>query len=124
MAKINTHKDLRVYQLSFESGMEIFQVSKKFPKEEIYSLTNQVRRSSRSVSSNLAEAWRKRRYEKAFIAKLSDCEGEAAETQVWLDYALACEYINEETYTTLYKKYDYILGMLVVMGNNFDKWKL
>ena len=81
-------------------------------------------RSSRSVSSNLAEAWRKRRYEKAFIAKLSDCEGEAAETQVWLDYALACEYINEETYTTLYKKYDYILGMLVVMGNNFDKWKL
>ncbi|MBP6577634.1 MAG: four helix bundle protein [Chryseobacterium sp.] len=124
MAKINTHKDLRVYQLSFESGMEIFQVSKKFPKEEIYSLTDQVRRSSRSVSSNLAEAWRKRRYEKAFIAKLSDCEGEAAETQVWLDYALACEYINEETYTTLYKKYDYILGMLVVMGNNFDKWKL
>ena len=123
MAKINTHKDLRVYQLSFESGMEIFQVSKKFPKEEIYSLTDQVRRSSRSVSSNLAEAWRKRRYEKAFIAKLSDCEGEAAETQVWLDYALACEYINEETYTTLYKKYDYILGMLVVMGNNFDKWK-
>ena len=109
MAKINTHKDLRVYQLSFESGMEIFQVSKKFPKEEIYSLTDQVRRSSRSVSSNLAEAWRKRRYEKAFIAKLSDCEGEAAETQVWLDYALACEYINEETYTTLYKKYDYIL---------------
>lgn len=75
MAKINTHKDLRVYQLSFESGMEIFQVSKKFPKEEIYSLTDQVRRSSRSVSSNLAEAWRKRRYEKAFIAKLSDCEG-------------------------------------------------
>ena len=124
MAKINTHKDLRVYQLSFESGMEIFQVSKKFPKEEIYSLTDPVRRSSRSVSSNLAEAWRKRRYEKAFIAKLSDCEGEAAETQVWLDYALACEYINEETYTTLYKKYDYILGMLVVMGNNFDKWKL
>ena len=124
MAKINTHKDLRVYQLSFESGMEIFQVSKKFPKEEIYSLTDQVRRSSRSVSSNLAEAWRKRRYEKAFIAKLSDCEWEAAETQVWLDYALACEYINEETYTTLYKKYDYILGMLVVMGNNFDKWKL
>ena len=124
MAKINTHKDLRVYQLSFESGMEIFQVSKKFPKEEIYSLTDQVRRSSRSVSSNLAEAWRKRRYEKAFIAKLSDCEGEAAETQVWLDYALACEYINEETYTTLYKRYDYILGMLVVMGNNFDKWKL
>ena len=124
MAKINTHKDLRVYQLSFESGMEIFQVSKKFPKAEIYSLTDQVRRSSRSVSSNLAEAWRKRRYEKAFIAKLSDCEGEAAETQVWLDYALACEYINEETYTTLYKKYDYILGMLVVMGNNFDKWKL
>ena len=124
MAKINTHKDLRVYQLSFEAGMEIYKLSKKFPKEEIFSLTDQVRRSSRSVSSNLAEAWRKRRYEKAFIAKLTDCEGEAAETQVWLDYALACEYIDEEIYSDLYKKYDYILGMLVVMSNNFDKWKL
>lgn len=81
MGSIKTHKDLKVYQLSFEAGMLIFDVTKSFPKEERFSLTDQIRRSSRSVSGNLAEAWRKRRYEKAFIAKLSDVEGEAAETQ-------------------------------------------
>lgn len=84
--KIKIHKDLKVYRLSFESGMEIFKVSKSFPKEERYSLTDQIRRSSGSVSGNLAEAWRKRRYPKVFVAKLSDAEGKAAETQVWLDY--------------------------------------
>ncbi|MBZ9729084.1 four helix bundle protein [Salegentibacter sp. JZCK2] len=93
MAKIETHKDLRVYQLSFEAGMDVFRLSKLFPREELYSLTDQIRRSSRSVSGNLAEAWRKRKYPKSFVSKLVDCEGEAAETQVWLDYALACEYI-------------------------------
>ena len=78
MGNINTHKDLRVYLLSFEAGMEIYHLTKSFPKEETYSLTDQIRRSSRSVSGNLAEAWRKRRYEKAFISKLNECEGEAA----------------------------------------------
>lgn len=124
MEKIRTHKDLRVFQLSFEAGMEIYNLSKSFPKEETYSLTDQIRRSSRSVSGNLAEAWRKRRYEKAFIAKLSDCEGEAAETQVWLEYALACNYITKETFTILNQKYDYILGMLVNMAINPQKWTL
>ncbi len=74
--------------------MEVFELSKKFPKEERYSLTDQIRRSSRSVSGNIAEAWRKRRYPKSFVAKLSDSDGESAETQVWLDYALDCKYIE------------------------------
>ncbi len=124
MEKIKSHKDLRVYQLSFEAGMEIFELSKKFPKEETYSLTDQIRRSSRSVSGNLAEAWRKRRYEKAFVAKLSDVEGEAAETQVWLDYAFACKYIDDKEHAAIFAKYNRILGMIVTMIINPDKWTL
>jgi four helix bundle protein len=120
--QIKTHKDLRVYQLSFDAGMEIFNLTKNFPKEERYSLTDQIRRSSRSVSGNLAEAWRKRRYGKAFIAKLSDSEGEAAETQVWLDYARACEYIDDKVHDQLYDKYDHILSMIINMTNHPDKW--
>ena len=81
---IKTHEDLAVYQLAFSAAMTILKISKKFPVEEKYSLTDQIRRSSRSVCANLAEAWRKRRYEAAFISKLNDCEAEAAETQVWL----------------------------------------
>src|SRR5680860_719109 len=104
--KITTHKELKVFQLSFEAGMEIFRMTKSFPKEETYSLTDQIRRSSRSVSGNLAEAFRKRRYPKSFIAKLSDSEGEAAETQVWLDYAFACGYIEKEIHDKLFDKYD------------------
>ena len=124
MEKIKTHKELRVYQLSFEAGMEIFHLSKLFPKEERYSLTDQIRRSSRSVSGNLAEAWRKRRYPKSFIAKLSDSEGEAAETQVWLDYAFSCGYIDKEVHKKLYDKYDHMLGMLVNMIIHPEKWTL
>ena len=124
MDKIRTHKDLKVYPLSFEAGMEIFELTKLFPKEEKYSLTDQIRRSSRSVSGNLAEAWRKRRYPKHFVSKLSDSEGEAAETQVWLDYALACKYLSNETYEPLFDKYDHIISMLVNMGNNPGKWTL
>ncbi len=120
--KIRTHKDLRVYQLSFEAGMEVYHISKVFPKDEKYSLTDQLRRSSRSVSGNLAEAFRKRRYPKAFVAKLNDSEGEAAETQVWLDYALACNYIKLETHAQLFDKYDHIISMIVNMSNNPDKW--
>ena len=104
--------------------MEVFRISRKFPREVVYTLTDQIRRSSRSVSGNLAEAWRKRRYPKSFISKLSDVEGEAAETQVWLDYALACGYIKDEEHTTLFKKYDSILGMTVTMITNHDKWTL
>jgi len=124
MAKIVSHKDLRVYQLSFELGMQIFEVTKSFPSEERYSLTDQIRRSSRSVSGNLAEAWRKRRYPKSFVAKLSDAEGEAAETQVWLDYALACGYIQSERHDELNNNYEQLLAMLVTMIINPDKWTL
>ncbi len=124
MEKIKSHRDLRVYKLSFESGMEIYKLTKNFPKDETYSLTDQIRRSSRSVSGNIAEAWRKRRYDKAFVSKLNDSEGEAAETQVWLEYALSCEYISKDSFEKLNENYEYILGMLVNMSRNPEKWNL
>ena len=124
MAKIATHKDLRVFQTAFKAAMEIYRLSKLFPVEEKYSLTDQVRRSSRSVCANSAEAFRKRRYPKNFVSKLSDCEAEAAETQVWLDFALACDYISIEDYEKLYKEYDMIIGMLVKMMLEPEKWNL
>ena len=122
MSFVKFHKDLIVYQKSFIAAMEIYHISKQFPVEERYSLTDQIRRSSRSVNANIAEAWRKRRYEKSFISKLNEADGEAAETQNWLDFALACGYINEVTYQSLYSKYDEILGMLVSMTINSKKW--
>ena len=121
---IKTHKDLDVYRMSFEAAMDIFKVSKNFPKEETYSLTDQIRRSSRSVSANLAEAFRKRRYPKHFVSKLSDCEAEAAETQVWLDFALACDYIKQETHQKLMTKFDWVIGKLVIMSRSPEKWKI
>lgn len=124
MDKIRTHRDLKVYQLSFTAGMAIFHLTKSFPTEEKYSLIDQIRRSSRSVSANLAEAWRKRRYTKAFIAKLSDVEGEAAETQNWLDYALACGYLKQDEHKTLDDQYDHIISIVIKMINNPDKWTL
>ena len=122
MKLIKSHKELIAYQLAFKVSMEIFQISKSFPKDEVYSLTSQIRRSSRSVCANLAEAFRKRRYEKAFIAKLSDSDGEAAETQVWLDYSRECEYITNETHQRISNDYERILGMLVTMMNQPEKW--
>lgn len=97
-------QDLYAYQKSFDLAMKIFRITKTFPKEEVYSLTNQVRRSSRSVSANIAEAYRKRRYPRHFISKLSDSDAENAETQTWLEYALACEYIEVETFNALIKE--------------------
>ncbi|HVM47968.1 MAG TPA: four helix bundle protein, partial [Candidatus Acidoferrum sp.] len=88
--RVADYKELRVYRLAFESAMEVFEVSKLWPSEERYSLTDQIRRSSRSVCTNIAEAWRKRRYEAAFVSKLSDSDGEAAETEVHLDFAVRC----------------------------------
>ena len=122
MPRIKTHHELEVYKLSFQAGMEIFKVTKSFPKEETYSLTDQIRRSSRSVSGNIAEAFRKRRYPKSFISKLSDAEGEAAETQVWLDYAKNCNYISAETHKSLNDKYDHIIAMIVTMISKPDNW--
>ena len=124
MEKIRTHKDLKVYQLSFESGMMIFNISKALPKDEMYSLTDQIRRSSKSVSGNLAEAFRKRKYTKSFISKLTDSEGEAAETQVWLDYALEYGYIDKEQHSELFDKYDHIIAMLVNMSTKPEQWTI
>ena len=93
---IKTHEDLVIYQKVFDAAMSIFELSKRFPTEERYSLTDQIRRSSRSVCANLAEAWRKRRYQASFVAKLNDCEAESAETQVWLKFAVKCQYISNE----------------------------
>ena len=124
MAKITTHFELEVYRKAFDTAMRIFRFSKAFPKEETYSLTDQIRRSARSVCTNIAEAWRKRRYEAAFIAKISDAEAEAAETQSWLEFAVQCEYLQKEDATELFQAYHEILGTLVGMINNADKWIL
>lgn len=102
--------------------MQIFELSKKFPPEEKYSLTDQIRRSSRSVCANLAEAWRKRRYEGAFLIKLNDSEAEAAETQTWLEFAVRCNYLDAESSRELYQNYNHILGKLVNMINNPSPW--
>lgn len=118
------HRDLDVYKRAFDAASTIFQLSKQFPKEETYSLTDQVRRSSRSVCANLAEAWRKRRYKKAFISKLSDSEGEAAETQVWLEFAVDCGYMDAEEARELYRAYANIIGSLVGMIHHADKWTI
>jgi len=122
--KITKHRDLEIYVKAFDASMEIFHASKSFPKEETYSLTDQMRRSSRSACANLAEAWRKRRYNAAFVAKLSDCEGEAAETQVWIEYAVKCEYLDRDRAAVLYQIYDEIIGTFVGMINHSDKWVL
>lgn len=118
------HQDLEVYKKAFEAAMKIFEISRGFPKEEIYSLTDQVRRSSRSVSSNIAEAWRKRRYRAAFIAKISDAEGEAAETQTWIEFAVRCGYVDREIAKNLFLEYDEIIAMLVAMISSAGKWVL
>lgn len=119
---IKNHKDLRVYQTAFDAAMKIFEVSKKFPVEERYSLTDQIRRSSRSVCANFAEAWRKRRYEAAFVAKLNDCESEAAETQTWIEFAVKCNYLEINTGRELYGIYNQVIGSLVNMINNPTPW--
>jgi four helix bundle protein len=122
IVKIRTHKDLDVYRLSFEAAMKIFKISKTFPKEETYSLTDQIRRSSRSVCSNQAEAFRKRRYPKSFISKLSDSESEAAETQTWLDFSINCDYITKQEHEELFEKYENIIGKLVNMSLHPENW--
>jgi four helix bundle protein len=121
---VRSHEDLEVYQLAFAAAAEVFEVSKRFPREETYSLTDQIRRSSRSVCANLAEAWRKRRYEAAFTSKLNDSEGEAAETQVWIRFACKCEYLSKEHGDHLHAVYDRAIGMLVHMINNPEPWLL
>ena len=122
--KITRHTELMVYQRAFDAAMSVFAVTKTFPKEETYSLTDQVRRSSRSVCANITEAWRKRRYEAAFVSKLSDAETEAAETQTWLQFAVECKYLDRDEAVQLYKEYDEIIAMLVAMIREPKKWVL
>ena len=122
--KIISHRDLEVYKKAFEAAMRIFELSRRFPKEETYSLTDQVRRSSRAVCANLAEAWRKRRYKAAFISKLSDVEAEAAETQVWIEFAVRSDYLSTEEGRQLYQEYNAILKTLVGMIGHADTWIL
>jgi len=120
--RISRHKDLRVYQRAIEAAMEIFHLTRTFPAEEKFSMVDQIRRSSRSVCANIAEAWRKRRYKAAFISKLSDAESEACETQVWLELALRCGYIDQATAEKLDSVYDQIIGQIITMINEVDKW--
>jgi len=115
-------KELLAFQKSFQLAMDIFQLSKSFPKEEKYSLTDQIRRSSRSVSANIAEAYRKRRYPNHFISKLTDSDAENSETNVWLEFSLKCEYINIETYNDLNNKTIEIGRLINYMINNPNKF--
>ena len=115
-------EDLDVYQSAFKAAMDLFGRSKKWPKVEKYALTDQIRRSSRAVCANLSEAWRKRRYPKHFVSKLSDADAEAAETRTWLRFARACEYLDGDAFEKLDEQYDHLCGGLVRMMNNPEKW--
>jgi len=122
MSKVGSFKDLIVYQKAYKLAMEIFEISKSLPKEEKYSLTDQIRRSSRSVTSCIAESWAKRRYEKAFVSKLTDSLGEEYETECWLDYAKDCKYIQNDNHERILSEYDEVRKMLISMINNPEKW--
>lgn len=124
MDAIKCYRNLRVYQKAFQTSMEIYNLSLGFPKEEIYSLTSQIRRSSRSVSANIAEAFRRRKYPKSFTNKLNESEAEASETQNWLDYCLKHRFIDKKTHQFLFDEYENIIGMLVNMQRSADKWKI
>jgi four helix bundle protein len=120
--RVADYKELRVYNLAFDSAMEIFELSRSWPSEEKYSLTDQIRRSSRSVCTNMAEAWRKRRYEAAFVSKLSDSDGEAAESEVHLDFALRCGYLHPDKHAKLRDQYDHICRQLTKMMDDSAAW--
>ena len=115
MTTLQGHRDLKVYQLAYRLAMEIFEVTKGFPKDERYSLTDQIRRSSRSVAANIAEAFRKRQYPNMFISKLADADAEATETQVWLDFAKDCGYLSPERHSELTAGYTEVGKMLGAM---------
>lgn len=120
--RIKSHEDLIVFQKAFEAAMQIFELSKRFPKEETYALTDQVRRASRSVCSNIAEAWGKRIYEKSFVAKLADAVSEANETQVWLKFAVECAYLQLEVADDTRRHYDEIIKLLISMIRKPELW--
>lgn len=115
-------QELLAYKKSFELAMDIFEISKSFPKEETYSLTDQVRRSFRSVASNIAEAYRKRRYPKNFISKLTDSDAENSETQTWLEFAFSCQYINKETFINFFGRSEEVGKLINYMIKNPSKF--
>lgn len=120
--ELKGHRDLKVYQLAYKLAMDIFNASKRFPKEEKYSLTDQIRRSSRSIAANIAEGFRKRQYPKMFVSKLADADGEATETQVWLDFARDCEYMSPKLQAELTKGYEEVGRMLGAMMSMPEKF--
>ena len=122
MSQVKSFKDLIVYQKAYKLAMEIFEISKIFPKEEKYSLTDQIRRSSRSVTSCISESWARKRYIKSFVSKLTDSLGEEYETETWLDYSRDCKYITIEKHNGLMDGYDEVRKMLISMINNPEKW--
>ena len=124
MEGIRGFRDLKVWQKAMDAAMAVFRLSNHFPKCEMYSLTDQMRRSSRSVPSNIAEAWRKRRYSAAFVSKLSDAEGEAAETQTHVEMALRCGYLSSEEARSVDGAYEEVLAMLASMASHPDQWSL
>jgi four helix bundle protein len=117
-----SYRDLRVFNNAMNVSMNIHELTKTFPPEEKYSLTDQIRKSSRSVCANIGEAWRKRRYRAAFIAKLNDAESEACETQVWLEFAKNCGYLDDEASERLHQEYEIIIRQLMNMVQNVEKW--
>ncbi len=120
---LHGHRDLKVYQLAYKLAMEIFNLTKSFPKDERYALIDQIRRSSRSVAANIAEGYRKRQYPNMFASKMADSDAEATETQVWLDFARDCDYLPTEKYEVLTKGYEEVGRMLASMIANPDKFK-
>lgn len=120
---MSSFRDLIAYKKAFALSMEIFQITKKFPKEETYSLIDQIRRSSRSVFACIAEAYKKRRYPNHFVSKLTDADMENGETQAWLDASLACEYIKREQFNELNQQSEEVSRLLTYMINNPDKFK-
>jgi four helix bundle protein len=122
MRGIKNCRDLNVYQAAMDAAMHIFDLTRVFPAEERFSMVDQIRRSSRSVCSNIAEAWRKRRYPAHFVSKLSDAESEAEETRVWLEFAYRCQYLKQDTFQEMDGRYDKILAQLGRMLSELEKW--
>jgi four helix bundle protein len=120
--KIISFRDLRVFQNAMNAAMDIFQLTVKFPPEEQFALTDQLRLAARSVCSNISRAWRKRRFKTPFIAKLNDSEGQACETQVWIEFARQCKYLDEDTCEQLNAAYEQIMAQLGKMISQADKW--
>lgn len=124
MGDIRSYRELRVYQAAREAAMRIFELTRGFPPEEKFSMVDQMRRSSRSVCTNIAEAWRKRRYSAHFVSKLSDAEAEAEETRVWLEFACRCGYMTDAQTQELDEVYDKVLGQLVRMISDSEQWTI